>query len=196
MTGSAKSAFQRLEGRVTIRTPRRLPRLQALVGLLSLSRAGGGTGQVLNDQRRRLVGIVGGGHSEPACQAPQVGATYSAEAAGTAEAAAASFEAPRPTDETGHPADWLRGLAQRRCCTALLFFALLAPWASSMWKTEGPFPGPLPYRGEQDSNLQPRFWRGIEADRWSQERHGHAVRGVSDQPRSAERRPFPRPARA
>ena len=138
---------------MTIRTPRRLPRLQALVGLLSLSRAGGGTGQVLNDQRRRLVGIVGGGHSEPACQAPQVGATYSAEAAGTAEAAAASFEAPRPTDETGHPADWLRGLAQRRCCTALLFFALLAPWASSMWKTEGPFPGAFALQGR--TGLEP-----------------------------------------
>jgi hypothetical protein len=33
------------------------------------------------------------------------GATYSAEAAGTAEAAAVSSEAPRPTDETGNPAD-------------------------------------------------------------------------------------------
>jgi hypothetical protein len=40
------------------------------------------------------------------------GATYPAGAAGTAHAAAANSEAPRPTDKTGHPADWLRGFAK------------------------------------------------------------------------------------
>ena len=50
----------------------------------------------------------------------RLGATHSAVAAGTALAAAARSEAPRPTDETEHPADWLRGLM---FTTALLFRA-------------------------------------------------------------------------
>jgi hypothetical protein len=60
---------------------------------------------------RRLVGIV----------SRTVGATYSAEAAGTAEAAAASFEAPRPHRRNGAPCRLVTRAAQRRCCTALLF---------------------------------------------------------------------------
>ena len=45
------------------------------------------------------------GQPEPARQAHMFGATYSAGAAGAAHAAAVSSEAPRPTDETGNPAD-------------------------------------------------------------------------------------------
>jgi hypothetical protein len=46
------------------------------------------------------------------------GATYSAGAAGAAHAAAANSEAPRPTDETGRPADWLRRLRSFRLLAA------------------------------------------------------------------------------
>jgi hypothetical protein len=38
--------------------------------------------------------------------------------------------------------------------TALLLTFITLP-AFSVWKTEAPFPGPLPYTGRQDSNLQP-----------------------------------------
>ena len=54
-----------------------------------------------------VSGEAGAGHSTRRTEAPsqRLGATYSAEAAGTAHAAAASSEAPRPTDETGNPAN-------------------------------------------------------------------------------------------